>query len=48
MLEEREVLVGRGQRRKNWDNCNSIVNKIYFKKKRAITCRWQPGFALKP
>ena len=22
----------RGQRGKNWDNCNSITNKIYFKK----------------
>ena len=21
-----------GQREKNWDNCNSIINKIYFKK----------------
>ena len=27
-----------GQREKNWDNCNSIINKIYFKNvnKRAI------------
>ena len=22
-----------GQRRKNWENCNSIINKIYFKNK---------------
>ena len=26
---------GRGvQRLKNWDNCNSIINKIYLKKER--------------
>ena len=25
---------GAGQWRKNWDNCNSIVNKIYFLKKK--------------
>ena len=32
--EECEREVGAGQRgikrRKNWDNCNSIINKIYF------------------
>ena len=22
--------------RKNWDNCNSIINKIYFKKEQII------------
>ena len=22
----------RGEREKNWDNCNRIINKIYFKK----------------
>ena len=30
---EQGVLGGRGQRRKNWDNCNSIINKIYLKSK---------------
>ena len=23
------ILDGAGQRAKNWDNCNSIINKIY-------------------
>ena len=32
MLEGRVVQGGRGIKgRKNWDNCNSIMNKIYLK-----------------
>ena len=31
-LTEWRTLGERGQREKNWDNCNSIINKIYFKK----------------
>ena len=31
LLEGREKLGGGGQRGKKWDNCNSIINKIYFK-----------------
>ena len=27
------MLGGGGQRGKSWDNCNSIINKIQFKKK---------------
>ena len=31
-MEQRDVL-GRGkQRENNWDNCNSIINEVYFKK----------------
>ena len=26
------MLGGGGQTAKNWDNCNSIINKMYFKK----------------
>ena len=29
-LEGRGIFRGRAQRGKNWDNCNSIINKIYF------------------
>ena len=25
------MLGGGGQREKNWDNCNSMINKIFFK-----------------
>ena len=31
-LRERRVLGGGGQRRRNQDNCNSIIHKIKFKK----------------
>ena len=33
-LRERVVLGGEGQRGKIWDNCNSIINKYIFFKKR--------------
>ena len=42
LLEERGVPVGGGQRGKVWDNCNSIINKIYFKKKK-IGCQDRAG-----
>ena len=29
--EERGVPGGGGQRGRNWDNCNSIINKMYLK-----------------
>ena len=32
LLERRGVPGGGEQRGKNWGNCNSIINKIYFKK----------------
>ena len=31
LLEGRGVL-SRGGKGENWDNCNSLINKIYFKK----------------
>ena len=31
-LEGRGIFRGRAQRGKNWDNCNSIINEIYFLK----------------
>ena len=31
LLKGRRVLGGGGERRKNWDNCNSVINKIYLK-----------------
>ena len=35
LLEGRGVLDrGEGAKGKNWDYCNSIINKIYFKKTR--------------
>ena len=34
LLEEMGVMKGGRQRGKNWDNCNSIINKIYFKKRK--------------
>ena len=36
MLEGIGVVGGAGQRGKNWDNCNSINNKIYLKKRRPL------------
>ena len=33
ILEGMGVLGGRGVKRKNWDNHNSIINKMYFKNK---------------
>ena len=30
-MEGRRAPGGGGQREKKWDNCNSIINKIYFK-----------------
>ena len=34
LLEGGCVQGGRGSRgEKNWDNCNSIINKVYFNKK---------------
>ena len=30
-----------GAKRKNWDNSNSIINKIYFKKERSSAFMWQ-------
>ena len=39
LLELPEGLVGLdggGQREKNWDNCNSIISKIYLKNKNNI------------
>ena len=30
LLEEKGVSGGGGQRERNWDNCNSIINKIYI------------------
>ena len=27
------ILGGEGQRVENWDNCNSIIDRIYFLKK---------------
>ena len=30
--EEMRILVGGGQRKKNWDNCNSMINKLYLKR----------------
>ena len=35
-LLERMGTGWRGARGKNWDNCNSIINKIYFYKKKKI------------
>ena len=32
LLEGRGVPGSRGQREKNWDNCNSTINKRYLKK----------------
>ena len=32
MLEGRGVQGGEGIKGENWENCNSIVNKIHFKK----------------
>ena len=32
LLKEMVVPSGGGQKGKNWDNCNIIINKIYFKK----------------
>ena len=29
--------------RKKWDNCNSIINKIYLKKKKKKVVWWMPG-----
>ena len=37
LLEERGVPGGRGHRGESWDNFNSIINKIYFKKPRKVT-----------
>ena len=37
MLEGRGVWGREGQRGKNWDNCNNIVNKTYLKKDKVIT-----------
>ena len=34
MLEGRGATRWRRQREKNWDNCNSIINKIYLKQER--------------
>ena len=35
-----EVCAGqRGRKGANWDNCNSIINKIYFLKKKYSSCR---------
>ena len=31
LLEGMGVLGEGGQRQKNWDNCNSIINKTYYK-----------------
>ena len=33
LLEGMGVLSGGGRRTKKWDNCNSIINKKYLKKK---------------
>ena len=33
LLREWEILSGEGQKGKNWDNCNSMINKTYFKKR---------------
>ena len=32
LLEGMEDIRWRGAKGENWDNCNSIINKIYFKK----------------
>ena len=37
LLEGRWVPGRKGQRRKNWDNCNNIINKIYLKNKESIS-----------
>ena len=29
-----------GNKGGEWDNCNSIINKIYLKKTSAINCWW--------
>ena len=34
LLEGRKLPGGEGQRGKNWDNCNSIISKIYLQKKK--------------
>ena len=37
-LQERMgVMGGGGQRGKKWDICNSIINKIFFKKRKSQT-----------
>ena len=33
LLEEMEGTGQRGQREKNWENCNSIINEMYLLKK---------------
>ena len=37
------VLCGGGQKGKHWDNCNSIINKIFFKKKCLAVLELQSG-----
>ena len=41
LLEGRGV-PGRGTKGKNWDSCNSIINKIYFKKIKRKKCPTPP------
>ena len=36
LLEGMRLLGRGGQRGKNWDSCNSIINKIYFKKRKSL------------
>ena len=33
---------GGGIKGKNWENCNSIINKIYFKKRKKLDCHLTP------
>ena len=37
MLESWWCRAEGGQRGRGWENCNSIINKIYFKKKKKTT-----------